>query len=193
MAATATNLLSGPGALFAGDFGADEGAPGDVDTTAPEAPDWTDLGATDDGVTLTVATEWFKLRMDQAIDAPSRRPTERDITITTNLAEITLENFARVIAQDPASITTGSGFKQLDIAGDDAGEDPLFSALIFRGRSPGNHRRHVIMRKALPTGEVETAYKKGDQTFYPAEFSAHWVSPSVRPVRVLDGIAVIPG
>lgn len=190
MAASASNLIAGPGSLYRADVGATE----PLDTavaTEPTAP-WVDLGATDDGVTLTVSREFFKLRMDQAVDAPGRRMTERDVTVATNLAEITLENLSLAIGQDPSGITEGEGFKAMDLQGDDSGGEPDYFALLFRGRAPGGYRRHVIVRKALSIESVETAYKKGEQTFYPATFAAHWVSPSVRPVRWVDGTPVTP-
>lgn len=188
MPASATNLISGPGELYWGAFGAAE--PADTATgTAPTAPDWTDVGATSDGVTMTVAREFFRLTMDQAVDSPGRRVTERDVTISTNLAEITLENLALALGQSQDTVTTGTGFKAMDLEGDDAGAEPDYFALLFRGRAPGGFRRMVIGRKMLSTEEVETAYKKGEQTFYPVSFAAHWVSPSVRPVRWVDGTA----
>lgn len=190
MAASATNLIAGAGELFRAPFGSTE--PEDTAVQdAPAAP-WTSLGATDDGVTLTVSREFFKLRMDQAVDAPGRRMTERDVTIATNLAEITLENLALAIGQDASTIEAGAGFKAMDLEGDDSGEEPDYFALLFRGRAPGGYRRHVIGRKMLSTEEVETAYKKGDQTLYPVTFAAHWVSPTVRPVRWVDGVETTP-
>lgn len=192
MAPSATNLIAGPGTLYRAAFGATEPEDSDVQTE-PAAP-WVDLGATDDGVTLTVSREFFKLRMDQTVDAPGRRMTERDVTISTNLAEITLENLALAIGQSQDTIEDGSasGYRAMDLEGDDTGAEPDYFALLFRGRAPGGFRRHVIGRKMLSTEEVETAYKKGDQTLYPVTFAAHWVSPTVRPVRWVDGVETTP-
>lgn len=189
MAVSATNLISGPGSLYHGAFGATE----PLDTaiaTEPAAPPWTDFGGTQDGVTLTVNQEFFVLEMDQVVDAPGRRMTSRDVSVKTNLAEITLENLARVVNQDPSDIEEGAGYKAFDLEGDDAGAEPNYFALILRGRSPGGLRRHVYLRKVLSTGEAETAYKKGSQTLYPVTLSCHWVSPSIRPIRVVDEVAV---
>jgi len=188
MAASATNLIAGPGSLHRAVFGATE--PLDTAVATPPTAPWVDLGATHDGVTLTVEREEFKLSMDQTVDSPGRRLTEREVTIATNLAEITLENLAVAMNQDPATLDTGVGFKAMDLEVDDPGAEPDYCALLFRGRAPGGFRRHVIARKVLSVGSVETAYKKGDQTLYPVTFATHWVSPSVRPVRWVDGIAV---
>lgn len=190
MAPSASNLIAGPGALFMADFGAAE--PEDAAVADEPVDPWADLGGTDDGVTLTVSRDFFKLRMDQIVDSPGRRLTDRDVSLKTNLAEITLENLAVSLGQSPDSITPGAGFKAMDLEGDDPGAEPDYFALLFRGRAPGGFRRHIIGRKMLSTEEVETAYKKGDQTLYPVTFSAHWVSPTVRPVRWVDGVATTP-
>jgi len=192
MAASATNLIAGAATIYRGIFGAVEPADTAV-TTDPDIAIWTDFGGTDDGVTLKVSRNFIKLRMDQTVDAPGRRMTERDIEVGTNLAEGTLMNFAYALAQAESTVTVGgtgaTAFTGMDIAGDDSGAEPSYFALFIRGRAPNGKKRNVIIRKALSTDDVEVAYKKDEQTFYPVTFSAHWVSPSVRPMRVVDSTA----
>lgn len=190
MAVSATNLIAGPASLWSGVFGVTE----PLDTAVASAPGagWADLGGTDDGVTLTVAREFYKLRMDQTIDAPGRRITERDISLSTNLAEGTLENLVLALAQTTAPATGGTGataWKGMDIEGDDAGAEPTYTALLMDGKAPNGKRRRVIGRKMLSTEEVEVSYKKDEQTFFPVTFAAHWVSASIRPVRIVDSTA----
>lgn len=192
MAATATNLIAGAGTLHLGAFGATEPADTAFSTPLVDAT-WPDLGGTDDGVTLTVSRELFKLRMDQTVDAPGRRMTERDITLATNLAEITLENLATSIGQLRSSVESGgtgaTAYKALELEGDDSGAEPDYSAVVFQGRAPGGQPRRVFGRKVLSTEEVELAYKKDEQTFIPVTFACHWVSASIRPLRIVDGNA----
>ena len=192
MAASATNLIAGAATIHKGDFGAVE----PLDTAVADDLDdevWTDFGGTDDGVTLTVSREFFKLRMDQTVDAPGRRMTERDITVSTNLVEGTLANLATALAQADSTVTSGgtgaTAYSAMNVEGDDSGAEPPYFALILRGRAPNGKKRNVIVRKALSIEEVETAYKKDDQTLIPVTFAAHWVSASVRPVRVVDSTA----
>lgn len=187
MAASATNLVAGPATLWTGAFGVTE----PLDTAVASAPGvgWTDVGGVDDGVTLNVAREYYKLRMDQTVDAPGRRMTERDITLATNLAEATLENFALATAHATALETGGSGataFKAMNIEGDDAGAEPNYIAVLLDGRAPNGKKRKVIGRKMLSIEEVEHSYKKDGQTFFPVTFAAHWVSASIRPMRIID-------
>lgn len=187
MAPNVTNLIAGPGTLYHADYGATEPADADVDT--PPTSPWVDMGGTSGGVTLAVNQELFRMEIDQVVDPVGRRITSRDVTVATSLAEATLDNLARAIGQDPGSIQTGTGYRALDLEGDDPGAEPPYFALLFRGRAPAGHWRHVIIRRAYPTEAVETSYQRGGQTLIPVTFAAHWVSPSVRPVRVVDGIS----
>jgi hypothetical protein len=190
MPASATNLLVGPGNLHLGDFGALE----PVDTAVADAligGTWPDLGGTDGGVTVTAAREYVRLRMDQTVESPGRRLTSLDVTLATNLAEPTLENWATALSDAASAVTTGgagaTGYAAMDIGGPaEPGEEPTYHACIFRGRAPQGRRRLVIARKVLSIEEVESEYKKDDQTFIPVTFGAHWVSTSIKSVHVVD-------
>jgi hypothetical protein len=184
---SASNIIAGAAELFGAPFGSTE----PLDTAAATAPTtpWASLGGTDDGVTLNVSHDWFEKRMDQVIDTPGRVKTSRAITVATNLVEGTLENLALALSESSAITSGGTGataWRALEVTGDDSGAEPLYTALILRGRAPGGKRRLFILRKVLQTEDVESAYKKDDQWLIPVTFSCHWVSPSVRPFRVLD-------
>lgn len=189
MPVSATNLLVGPGALWSGDFGETEPTNAEVAGAVPAG--WTDLGGTDGGVSVTAAREYFSLRVDQVVESPGRRLTELDVSVSTNLAEPTLENWNLALADAVSAITTGgagaAGWAAMDIGGpDEPGAEPVYKAIMFRGRAPGNKRRLVIIRKALSTDEVQSDYKKDGMTFIPVTFAAHWVSASIKSVHVVE-------
>jgi hypothetical protein len=189
MGVTATNLLGGAGELYHGAFGAVE--PLDTAVGADLAPEvWTDFGGTDGGVTKNVDRNFYDLRADQIMDPAGTRQTSRLTTIATNLAEVTLENLAVAWGEDPEAITSGgtggTAWKALEQQMDDSGEEPRYHALIFRGWAPGRKRRLVIARKVLSVNAVGTAYKKDEQTFIPVQFKCFYVSPSIKPLRVVE-------
>jgi hypothetical protein len=129
--------------------------------------------------------------MDQAVESPGRRLTELDVSVATALAEPTLENWQLSLADSASAITAGgtagTAYKAMDLGGPaEPGEEPDYSAVIFRGRAPRGKRRMVIVRKSLSIEEVESEYKKDDQTFIPVTFGAHWVSTSIKSVHVVD-------
>jgi hypothetical protein len=189
---TATNLLGGAGQLYKGILGAVE----PLDTAVAADPDplvWSDLGGTDGGVTKNVDRSFFDLRADQIKDPAGTRETSRTVTISTNLAEITLENLALAWGLAPTDITSGgtggTAWKAVELVGDDSGVEPNYHALLFRGWAPNRKRRLVIARKVLSVAAVGTAYKKDEQTFIPVQFKLFYVSPTVRPLRVVESAA----
>lgn len=183
MSVTSTNLLQGPATLYWGTFGATEPA---TLTTAPATP-WVDLGGTNDGLELEVADEYSQLSVDQLLMAPESRRTGRAVSLKTNLAEVTAENFARAI--NNSQPVTATGTKTLTLDDGLAAFQPAYSAILFDGYAPGGFRRRVIIRKTLQTDSTAQSYKKDDQTLLPVTFMAHWVSASVSAMVWTDGTA----
>lgn len=186
MAVTATNLTLGPGTLYTGAFGATEPADTAVNAT-PATSAWTDVGATDGGVKLSVDQKYTELSCDQIVDSVGRRLTQREITLDTNLAEVTLANLST--AMNGGTSATGSGFASLDPLNVTSATQPTYIALIMDGYAPGTTatwRRRVIARKCLNTSSLQLSYAKDKQTFIPVTFNAHYVSSSITPIHVVD-------
>lgn len=179
MAVTSTNLIQGPAVCYVGTFGATEPA---TIATAPGAG-WTDVGGTKGGVEINVAAEWSALSVDQIVDIIESRRTGREITIKTSLAEATLENIAKAIA----NTAPVAGVMNLD--NDITAFKPAYSAVLLDGIAPGGFRRRIIIRKTLPTDAVGIAYKKDDQTVVPVTWKLHWVSTSITPMKWEDAPA----
>lgn len=180
MAVTTTNLIMGPGELYTGAFGATE--PATVVTTP--ATGWTNVGGTMDGVTLNISQEYTEFEVDQVVDVPGRRLTKREMTIETNLAEATLENFA--VALNGAAPTTVSSEKIWEPAADSNLTATSYFAIIVDGIAPNGKRRRFIARRCLSTEGVETAYKKDEQTVLAVTWAAHYVSAAIKPFKIVD-------
>lgn len=181
MSVTTTNLIQGPATLYAAVFGALE--PADVDT--PFGVDWNDLGGTQDGVSVSVELSYAELSVDQIIDIPGQTPTKRAAKIKTNLAEATLENWALALNELAASVAVNTFTPTNGIDAFKAN----YVALGLDGIAPGGFTRRVIVRRALQIGNVESAYKKDGQTLLPVEWASHFVSNSIAPFLILDGVA----
>jgi hypothetical protein len=186
MSVTTTNLLQGPSTIYRGIVGATEPA----DTTLNTAPStgWTDLGATLDGVDLGVYETYAMLEADQLIEHASAVRTAREFRFGTKLAEPTLANLA--IAINDAAPTTGTspaGPTLEPISG--LNNLPIFSAFIIDGYAPGGFKRRIILRRALQTSDVKMSQSKKDQTALSVEFTTLYVSASIKPFRIVDGIA----
>lgn len=182
MTVTSTNLILGPASLYYGEVGATE--PSNI-ATAPASGDWTDVGGTLDGVNIAINAEYTEMMVDQIVDRVGSRLTSRAPAVETNLAEGTLTNLAW--AMNNSAPVTGSGSTHiLELDQTDSGEEPLYKALIIDGRAPGGKRRRIIIRKTLSTENVEFAYKKDEQTVFAATFTGHYVSSSIKPIKIID-------
>lgn len=183
MAVTVSNLILGPGTLYRGLFGAAEPAASAI-ATAPSSA-WTDLGGTTDGVTITINQEYTEYEVDQIVDIPGRALTKREITISTNLAEATLDNLALTM-NNLSTVSTGADASTLVPAFDTSATQPTYFALLFDGYAPSGKRRRVVLRRALSVDNTEFAYKKDEQSVYTVTFSGHYVSSAVAPFQFWD-------
>lgn len=179
MGVTATNLIQGPAVMYYGEFGATE--PADI-ATAPGVG-WTDVGGTKEGVELTIADEYGVLDVDQEIHEIDRRRTKRVVSAKTSLAEATLENLARAVANSAPTTNVLEGDLGVSAFA------PDHAAILIDGIAPGGFRRRIILRKVLPTDSVGVAYKKDAQTVIPVTWTLHYVSPSIAPWVIEDATA----
>lgn len=182
MAVTSDNLILGSATLYIASFGAAEPA----DAKVAPAVAWTDLGATTDGVTITVSPDYTELVADQVIDRVGSRMTSRTITVSTNLAEATLDNFRTAVSGGTIS-AAAAGKKTFDLAIANSGE-PAYQALLIDGIAPGGRKRRIVVRKVLSTDDVEFAYSKEDQTVYSVTFTAHYVDATKSPLSMIDEV-----
>lgn len=177
MSVTTTNLIQGPAALWLGAFGVAEPL-----LTAAPGTGWVDAGSTQGGITMDVTDTYSVFDVDQVIYEAERRRTKRVVTIKTNLAEATLANFAMALNNTaPAAqiFTPDDGITAFA---------PSYQSVILDGIAPGGFKRRFIIRKALSVAAVGLAYKKDGQTLVPVDFTAHWISTSIRPFLVTDSL-----
>jgi len=104
-----TKLVKGAGRLmYAADSQAKPEKIGDVINTTTYAAQsgWSDLGATREGIQITVNNTESGFDVDQVNGLLLTTPDNWECSVTTNLAEVTLENM--VIAWEGASVTVDS-------------------------------------------------------------------------------------
>lgn len=190
MAVSTTNLLQGPATLYIGLFGATE--PTDATINAAPSTGWVDVGGTNGGVNATATLTVDSLSVDQVLEIPGDVITGRNVTISTTMAEATLLNYARTWNIDETSgITTGTSpvGPIFEPNSDVSSFKPIYHALILDGIAPGGFKRRIIARRVIQTSAVALNYAKADQTGLAVTWRTTYISPSIRPFRVLDGIA----
>ena len=122
----------------------------------------TALGWTSDGVTMTVTSELFDVKVEEVIGILKRVVTDQSVAVALNMAEGTLVNMSKAI---PGSVLAGNVLT--------VGGGALQSgALTLVGKSPAGKDRTIAFTEVNPTGEVGIPYKKGEISVVPVTFSA---------------------
>lgn len=181
-----TKVLAGAGSLFTGSFGATEPADTAVNVTPPSSS-WTPAGPTDGGLTVTVNQTFFGMRVDQNPDIVGRRLTERDVQVSTNLAETTLTNWN--LALNDTTSSSGAGFSAIVIANGQSAMFPTERAVIVDGNAPGtNKNRRVIVRRVVSIESVANSFAKDGLQLFPVTFGGMFVSSTIEPLKVVDEV-----
>lgn len=191
MSVTVTNLILGPGTLYTGLFGAVEPLDSLVNL-APPSSSWTDVGGTLNGITLSVDQTYTELSVDQLVDSIGRRLTKREFTVTTQMAEPTLNNMSIALngaTTTSGSITSGGTYETLEPLYATSATQPTYIALCLDGYAPASFRRRVIVRRVLSTAKVDTSMDKSKQTVFTATFNGHYVSSAISPLHIVDEIS----
>jgi len=172
---TPSNVLQGPAEIYTGDFGATEPATAGADIDGSE---WTFVGATDGGATLTVSQTYSNMVIDQVALPVGTRLTGQTVELATTLAEATLASLKRSMNDASAAGTT------FELDSEIANADPAYSAILLKGLAPGGTPRLVIIRRALSTANVALAWKKDGLTVIPVTFSGFYVSKTVAAIKI---------
>ncbi|TQS30054.1 hypothetical protein [Microbispora sp. KK1-11] len=188
MSVVTSNLIQGPAEIYTAAFGTTEPSDSAINT-APSASAWTDMGGTMDGVELELTQEYKELTVDQLVDIPARRLTKRELNFKTKLAEPTLDRLNWALNSATGGVQSGAGVESLEPDDSSAATQPTYSAVILDGYAPAGLRRRIILRKVLNVEGVKTSYKKEDQTVYEVGLVTHYVSPSIKPFKVVDEVA----
>lgn len=99
--------------------------------TAPGGS-WRDVGGTDGGLGFNIATQFEDVRFDQSIDPVAVIPTGRDMHLTAQLAEFTIQNLKDATSQGTtATVAASSGVRgHTDLLFDDT-VDVNYMSMLF--------------------------------------------------------------
>jgi len=154
---------------------------------------WTDVGATNGGVTFELEQTYTQLTVDQLVDPVGARLTARVMQCTATIDEVTLANMSMAMNQ-LATIVTGAGWSQLTPTTTTSATQPTYLGVIMDGWAPTlltglAARRRIILRKCLSDTKLSTKFAKPDRAEYAATWTGFYISPSVAPFVVLDQIS----
>lgn len=178
------NVIVGSGILFVAPFST---APPSLAALPAEAAwlaaGWKEPGYTDAGVEFDYTPAYKDIRVDEEPSPVKRLLDTENLTITTVLAEATIENLNRAIAASTL-VNPGTGIKTLTVGSlPDASIPDL--AIAFQGPSPGGGTDRVIVAwKARVTSTMKLAYKRADKVMYSVTWSTTADSTQVAGSRL---------
>jgi hypothetical protein len=193
LSVNAVNLVMGPAILYVAPAGTTE--PTDAVVTpngyyTPPASPWTDVGATDGGVTFETDQTYTDFSVDQLTMSPGARLTETKMTVVTKMSEMSLANLQTAL--NGIGITgSGSGYSTFDIPVGVTSTQPSYAALCIYGWAPAltggtPALRRIIVRKVLSQVKASLMFDRKTQQSLAVTFNAYFVSNSLPPVHITD-------
>lgn len=152
----------GPGKLYIGAVGAEE--PDDLATPWNEH-DWTLLGYTAEGSTVTFDQNFEDVEVAEELEPVQILQTKRTISVKAALAEVTAINLERAFNGGDVQTPTGLVTFEPPPAGD-------FHYVALGWEAEDNLER-MVFRKCIQTGSVEMARRRApDKATIPVDFRA---------------------
>lgn len=174
MTVSIDNIIVGAGDLFiAGTsdsyYGSFEGS-----TWATLMSNGSHVGGTMDGVNVQYEPDYTDIEIDQLKDAALIYQNGFKVTVTTNVAEVTLRNLKVAWGMPESALQPVSGgLQRLNIP--IPADDPVERKLIVRGKSPAATAaaikyRKYFCRRAISVEQSSHALKRGEATMFPVAF-----------------------
>lgn len=146
---------------------------------APGASVERDLGDTSGGVTVSVSTETTEVEVDQQLDPVDEIITKRSITVSTPLAEFSLENLAMAFPGAKVIVDGLDSTKQKLVIASLSGKSARDFAGALRihplsADSDSDLSKDFLFPFAAPIGgEISVSYTKSDLKTIPLQFKAY--------------------
>lgn len=114
------------------------GADGSTNTgVATLVTNWKEVGYTQDGLEVATDPSWGEVEVDQLLDSAKIFKDGMSLSISTTMAEATLENLLIAWGQAATTVSSVGAFEQeLAIEGGSLGEAPLERGLVAVGNAP---------------------------------------------------------
>ena len=128
--------------------------------------DGTDVGFTEDGVTLINSRDYYDIEADQSINILRKNKVRQTITVVTNILQSTLANI-KIVWDSGSTITEAGGYSNLSFGGDTTVTE---HTLQFDGVKTGGLTRKFYAYKAVSIETGEHSYKKNGKTLIPVTF-----------------------
>jgi hypothetical protein len=183
MAIQAVNLMVGPGQLFHKPFDESWDPVAIISGGSPDFSLFTDTGATDDGINITIAKSYTNHTVDQVADWVASTITERSSKAEVNLAEPTHENL-QLALNGGTTASVNPSWDKYEPNTDLIATQEEYTTLAVLGNTLGGKKRVLVIPKALNIDDVAFAYKKDAKTMFACSWGGHYVSEMLPPFIV---------
>ncbi len=201
MARDADAVIYGEALCFTDDY-VDDGSedfpdPDTIDYGDEWGGTWTEVGYTQEGITLSISHEYDEIEVDQELDALFTPLTGREMGIEMNLAEFTPANLLLSSGQGATStVAAGSGTHGYDQYAITTPDNPQLKNVGVDILHPAdNEPVRVIGWKGQPTSDMEAVFgNRADNAQIPISFRLlpdTGTTPS-RVLTVRDYITELP-
>lgn len=139
---------------------------------------WFDVGYTQDGLEVATDPSWSDVEVDQLLDAAKIFKDGMGLTISTTMAEATIENLLVAWGQRASYAVSTATDKEVHIEGGALGEAPFERGLIAVGNSPektGSNaygERTYFAYRVLSVDAATHTLARAEATVLPVSFRA---------------------
>lgn len=132
------------------------------------------VGGTMDGVNVQYEPDYTDIEVDQLKDAALIYQNGFKVTVTTNVAEVTLRNLKVAWGMPESALQpVANSLQRLNIP--IPADDPVERKLMVRGKSPAANAsvikyRKYFCRRAIAVEASSHALKRGEATMFPVAF-----------------------
>jgi hypothetical protein len=183
MAIQAVNLMVGPGRLYYKPFDLTWDPATLIASAEPTFTGLTDIGATDDGINITVAKKYTNHVVDQTADWVASTITERSARAEVNLAEPTLTNLSLAL-NGGTTASVNPSWDKYEPNTDLVATQESYTTLVVLSNTLGGKKRLLVLNKTLNVDDVAFSYKKDAKTMFGCSWGSHYVSDTVAPFIV---------
>jgi hypothetical protein len=177
------NVMVGPGKMRWAPVGTD-----DTLIVASSVPTWgvawTEVGATDGGVKLSIAKNYANHDADQVPDWIASTITSRHTTLQTDLIESGNLTKLALVNNGGISASVNASWDKYEPTTDLIATQETYIMIAVEGKTLAGKSWIAVCRRTLNVDSVQFDFKKDGKTMYSLSFAGHYVDDTHPPFVV---------
>lgn len=179
MTITTAQMMVGPGRVRWAPVGTNDAAI--VAAYAPNWAGWTDVGATDGGVDMSIVKDYENHGVDQTPDWVASTIKSRHTTLQTSLVESGDLAKIALVNNGGVMLSTNPSWTSYEPNTDLISTQETYIAVGVEGITLAGKKRLIIIRKVLNVDSIASSFKKDGKTMLAMSLAGHFVSDAIAP------------